>query len=624
MEANSPLSAEDQPGDPGIVAANQSKVQVQVQAAISGSREKRRRWLTLGAASVATVLAVGLWYLWPLPSPRVTSTAQITNDAWGKAGFVTDGSRIYYSATLAKELRFFQVSTQGGEPVSMSQLDGFEPEDISGDYSELLLRQVKDGTLWVASVLGTAPRRLGDLVGWDAHWSPKGDQIVYGTGKEVRIARSDGSDSRTLATAENGPYGLRWSPDGRTIRFSVWTEDTASLWEMSSVGAGLHRLFPQWTDYSQWYGVWMPGGKYYIFMAKQHARPGLSDIWAVREGGSWFHSGSRAPVPLTRGPLQINEPIPSPDGKRIFFYGSLGRGELVRCDARTEQCIPYLSGLAATEVDYSRDAKWIAYVSYPDSSLWRSAVDGSQKLQLITPPLQGLSPRWSPDDTQIAFDAGRPNEPTRVYVEAASGEGLRRLTNGECGRDGEFDPDWSPDGTSIVFGCMPEDPKSGLNLDGAVLRIADLRSGRISVLPGSQGLWSPRWSPDGRYIAALVFPGLPKLMLYDVRAHEQREILASKGAGWQTWSRDSQYVYFREYGEDYGFRIVQTYGDRSNWYEYSGPEYRVRVSDGKVESIAELPALIDFGWVGITPDGSLIGTKNTANDEIYAIDVKFP
>jgi hypothetical protein len=94
-------------------------------------------------------------------------------------------------------------------------------------------------------------------------------------------------------------------------------------------------------------------------------------------------------------------------------------------------------------------------------------------------------------------------------------------------------------------------------------------------------------------------------MLYDVNTHEQRELFAVKGGGWQTWSRDSQYVYFREYGGDYGYRIVQTYFNRSNWYEYSGSEYRVRVSDRKVESIADLPALIDYGWVGITPTGRL-------------------
>ncbi len=606
-----PILADDPPPvDPSHLAA----------ATSTQPHPGRKRSVLLSAlAGLALVLLAALaWLVRPLPPPRVRSTMQITNDGWPKGTFVNDGFRIYYTAAVGKEFRFFQVNAQGGEPVAMPQLDGMRLLDISADHSQLLVKSNKDNTLWVASVLGSPPSRLGDLVvGEGARWSPSGNQIAYDIGREVRVALSDGSGSRILTTAENAPYGVRWSPDSRTIRFSVWTEDTASLWEISADGAGLHRLFPKSTDYSHWYGVWTPDGKYYIFMSQPH-------IWAVRESGNWLHFGSRVPVPLTNGPLRANGPQPSPDGKRIFFKGILDRGELVRCDPGTAQCIPYLSGLAATEVDYSRDAKWIAYVSYPDSSLWRSAVDGSQKLRLITPPLQGLSPRWAPDSMQIAFDAGRPNEATRVYVESASGEELRRLTSGECGRDGEFDPDWSPDGKSIVFGCMPEGPKSGLNRDGAVLRIIDLQSGRISVLPGSQGLWCPRWSPEGRYIAALAFPGPPKLMLYDLKTHEQNQIFTSKGAGWQTWSRDSQYVYFREYQENYGFRVVQTFYTRSNWYEYAGPEYRVRVSDGKVESIAELPALIDYGWVGIAPDGSLIGTRQAGTWEIYALDVKFP
>jgi Tol biopolymer transport system component len=586
---------------------------------------KRSVLLPALAGLVIVLLAALAWLVRPLPPPRVKSTAQITNDGWAKGTFVSDGLRIYYTEAVGNESKFFQVSTQDGEPVAMPQLDGMRPLDISADHLQLLLKSTQDNTVWVASVLGSAPSRLGDLVvGEGARWSPSGDQIAYDIGREVRVARSDGSRSRILATAENNPYGARWSPDGRTIRFSVWTEDTASLWEISADGTRLRRLFPKSTDYSHWYGVWTPDGKYYIFMVQPLIRPTLWDIWAVRESGSWFHFGSRTPVPLTNGPLRANGPQPSPDGKRIFFKGILDRGELVRCDPGTAHCIPYLSGLAATEVDYSTDAKWIAYVGYPDASLWRSAVDGSQKLRLITPPLQGLSPRWAPDSTQIAFDAGRFHEPMRVYVELASGEGLRRLTNGECGPDGEFDPDWSPDGKSIVFGCMPDGPKSGLNREGTVLRIVDLQSDRISVLPGSQGLWCPRWSPDGRYIAALAFPGLPKLMLYDVKTHEQRELFSSNGAGWQAWSRDSQYVYFREYGGDYGFRTAQTSYTRSNWYEYAGPVYRVRVSDGKVESIGDLPALIDYGWVGIAPDGSMIGTRQTGTWEIYALDVKFP
>lgn len=281
----------------------------------------------------------------------------------------------------------------------------------------------------------------------------------------------------------------------------------------------------------------------------------------------------------------------------------LDRGELVRYDPATKQWLPFLPGLSAVWVDFSRDGKWITYARYPDLSIWRSAVDGNQKLQLTGIPLEGSYPRWSPDGTRISFVASRPPEGGRVYVQMADGSGLRKLSNGECGRDGESDPVWSPDSASIVFGCNPG-PNSGLSRETAVLRIVDLKSGAISILPGSQGLWSPRWSPDGRYIAAIAFPRPSKLMLYDPQSRQQRE-LYPKQMGWPSWSRDSQYVYFGIFPGD--------------------AEYRVRVSDIKVESVADVIAssLSDrgsYGWVGLTPDGSLLGTREASNFEIYALD----
>jgi eukaryotic-like serine/threonine-protein kinase len=567
---------------------------------------RKRPILVPALAGLAVALLASMaWLLWPLPPPRVLATTQITNDGLLKNLIVTDGSRIYYNAFVGQKDKFFQVSTQGGEPVAMSQLDGFVPEDVSADRSELLLQSDEDGTFWTASVLGSAPRRLGDLAGSDAHWSPRGDQIVYTdeATKEVRIARSDGSGSRKLVAVEGHPWGPRWSPDGRTIRLYVWAEGTAAQWEIAADGTGLHKLFPQWTDYSQWYGDWAPDGKYYVFRAEERARPWLWDLWAARESGGLLHAGSGAPVRLTSGPLQTNLPRFSPDGKRIYFLGSLDRGELVRYDPGTKQWLPWLSGLAASEIDYSADGKWIAYISYPDSSLWRSALDGSQRLQLITPPLQGENPRWSPDGTQVAFTAIRPGEPTRVYVESASGGSFRQLTNGECGRAGESDPDWSPDGTSVVFSCNTADPTAGLNRDRAVLRLVDPQSGRISVLPGSQGLWSPRWSPDGRSLAAFSIAHPPHLMLYDLKTHEQRDLFGPVDGAWPAWSRDSRNLYFAE---------------------NSGKEHRVRISDGSVESLADFPDLVGNGWVGLTPDGSLIATRQTGSTEIYALDVKFP
>ncbi len=83
------------------------------------------------------------------------------------------------------------------------------------------------------------------------------------------------------------------------------------------------------------------------------------------------------PIRLTNGPLPYSNPYPSRDGKRIFALGTKQRGELVRYDMKSHQFEPFLSGISATDPTFSRDGKWVAYVSYPDHNLWRSRSDGS-------------------------------------------------------------------------------------------------------------------------------------------------------------------------------------------------------------------------------------------------------
>jgi Tol biopolymer transport system component len=57
---------------------------------------------------------------------------------------------------------------------------------------------------------------------------------------------------------------------------------------------------------------------------------------------------------------------------------------LVRYDAKSGQFLPYLDGASISEVSFSPDGQWVAYVTYPNGILWRSRVDGTQKLQLTS------------------------------------------------------------------------------------------------------------------------------------------------------------------------------------------------------------------------------------------------
>ncbi|MGI8959018.1 MAG: TolB family protein [Bryobacteraceae bacterium] len=166
-----------------------------------------------------------------------------------------------------------------------------------------------------------------------------------------------------------------------------------AIWEGSADVMGLHPLLPGWNQPpAECCGNWTPYGKYFVFQA---TRKGRTEIWAIREQycllGS-FRKAGREPVQLTAGQLNSLAPAPSSDGKKLYVIGQQLRGELARYDSKSREWVPYLAGISAEFVDFSRDGRWVTYVSFPDSALWRSRIDGSDRLQLTFGPMQASTP----------------------------------------------------------------------------------------------------------------------------------------------------------------------------------------------------------------------------------------
>ena len=122
------------------------------------------------------------------------------------------------------------------------------------------------------------------------------------------------------------------------------------------------------------------------------------------------------------------------------------------------------------------------------------------------PPVQVFLPRWSPDGKRIAFAATMPGKPQSIYVISAEGGQAARVTKDQ---NNELDVGWSPDGNQLVFGLAPPFGSSG-----PAIYLLNLKTHERSTLPGSEGLFSPRLSPDGHYIAAATIDSA-SLRLYD-------------------------------------------------------------------------------------------------------------
>ena len=196
---------------------------------------------------------------------------------------------------------------------------------------------------------------------------------------------------------------------------------------------------------------------------------------------------------MTSGPLHWGVLIPGRDGKTIFVDGATSRGELSRIDLKTGSIQPFLGGISAEFVSFSPDGKSVAYVTFPEAILWRANLDGSNRMQLTQPPDHVSNPRWSPDSKEIVFAAETPDLHSSIRRISAV-DGTRLWFMSEESADMR-DPNWSPDGRKVLFAESIRRKRD--------LRIVDFETRQVSIVSGTDGMSWPRWSRDGRYIAAL-------------------------------------------------------------------------------------------------------------------------
>jgi Tol biopolymer transport system component/DNA-binding winged helix-turn-helix (wHTH) protein len=578
---------------------------------------KRRLLISLAVCSVITLFAA--WLRPVARPPRVRGIRQITHlgTVALNQNLVATDSRIYFVDTARGENQLKYASLDGKTVSSVEKpFRTAELLDVLPSGDELLVGEILHEfplfdewhrAIWRLPVPDGVPRRVGNLFADDASWSPDGRTIAYTNEHDqtLNLVDGDGGNSRRLATFPGSPFKPRWSPDGKLIGISVADEKGPgrSLWQLDVSGNNLTRILPDTTSVgSAWAGRWTRDRHYFVFTGFQG---GKKNIWALSETNDkrdFFRRGVTQPVQLTDGPLDFFVPSPSYDGKTIYAVGVDPHGELMRWNAKSRQVEPYVKGLSADNVAFSRDGTWMAYIAYPEGTLIRSRPDGSEALQLTFAPMRANQPRWSPDGSQIVFNGTANVRAVRkAYVVSANG-GFPPLSPPGASLE-QTAPDWSRDGQSIVYGSTDTSGSTW------ALHSLNLKTGAESVLPGTLGMGMGRVSPDGRYLAGLSVSG-QNLLLYDTIAASTRKL--AEFADYPIWSSDGKYIYYSNISRAFLLTPEKT------------GIFRVRVADANIERIVPAPSFSGQGnwgvWFGLAPDGSLLMFRNLATCDIYALD----
>lgn len=431
------------------------------------------------------------------------------------------------------------------------------------------------------------PLRLTTHPARDRHpiWSPDGTQVAFvrheGTTCAIITVPALSGPERRLAPCSGYPERQRiprtfkaaWSPDGTLLahedapsdttatsiyllaldtqtRTRITRPDPSFLGDTAPVfsPSGDRLTFIRYRDWGQadLYAVdldgqqerqltfehrtilghgWLPEGNGVLFSMNRH---GLFQLWHLHLVG-----GLPTWVPLSGANVE-NVAVAHQSGRLVYenwlYDVNLWRTS-VEGDQRSEAYIT--STLWDVDPAYASDGR-LAFISNRSGSyeVWTRAPDGSSTVQLTQ--LQGprvRSPRWSPDNSRLAFAAAT-NGQTDLYAIDVAGGSLQHLSHTDAD---EVAPVWSTDGQDLYFGSNR----------GGMWRIWKMPAHGGTAVPVTQSEgYAAQLTSDGTvlYFAKNDEPGLWRMPTSGGPATLALHALAP--GDWGNWSVAEEGIYF--------------------------------------------------------------------------------
>ncbi|MBI2926122.1 MAG: serine/threonine-protein kinase [Verrucomicrobia bacterium] len=478
----------------------------------------------------------------------------------GELCWLPDGNAITYFS----QGRFYTLHLSGGRSLWVdSQLPGEAPGIRLGSYSpegKWLLLSAAAGTagvktdrhIWLMPHSGGRAVPVVQRPGINLHptWGPDGETVYFvssggqrnrdGTWGlwKIRIDPKTGvprGESQEVFV-KNGLKMLhpKFVANGRKLAYAVEEPDTR-VWVAEAERLDQPEGVVRGQD-----PVPSPDGRTIYFVGETPEQRG---IFAIDRNGKSGPRQVTALAPLshrvTRGGIDL-----SPDGEQIALFSVYGKrfGVFVVPTAGGEATL--LEELTESEgivPVWSPDGHWLAYTA--DKVLHRVSRDGKAREALATLyRWDGWSVRWSPDGRHIAaFAYASPEEwedKTGVFVVDVATKGCKKVSP-DTETEYKEGLEWHPDGQRLTYMFY------GPERDGAQLRWAYLDGRPTELMIDQPDHWDyvGVWAPDGRrfFFSSTDCKG-PQIHLHIYDAQSKEITHGVRSGSLPVWSRDEKTV----------------------------------------------------------------------------------
>ncbi len=514
----------------------------------------------VAAAAFLVVLALLLWTLF-VPQPASHSIANPLDGA--SFTRITDFPGSEWDGAISRDGRFVAfVSDHGGvHDVYVNQIGTTKFINLTRHGSEVnYVREIRrvgfnaEGTeIWLGGgggsrrmktipLLGGQPRNFLDEDAVNVDWSPDGSRIVFHhrtPGDPLFVADSDGSNPRTVLAPDAGTHQHfpRWSVDGQWIYLSRGRPATGEmdLWRVRPDGRDLEQL----TERKLFVSYPTPLDERTVLFTARESDGAGPWIWAVDvetnvtrrvsigvERYSSIATAAdrrrlvatvedpqtelwRVPIldrPATdsdtesfKGTTGLRALAPRFSGSSLFFLSSLGGGDGLH-RLRDGEITEVWRGAETALLEppaVSPDGEWLILLLRREQGwhLHLVSADGAQRRRLTDRVDARGAAAWSPDGRWIVT-GGSVDDVQGLYKIPVDGGEPQRIVDGEA-----LNPEWSPDGTMIVYAgeqVGPISPLQAVDPTGNGIELPE-----IEVWRGGERY---RFLPDGS--ALIVMQGM--------------------------------------------------------------------------------------------------------------------